>query len=212
MVSKRRQKVIIVVFGFVLALILAIILSLITFYFHPVTQTVYENMLDTILFSLFFMIGGFLITLISQVLRRIGKRFGIEIQKARDEELKREDDVLLQAVAFSQSVLFVYLSFFSDSDHLMNSLKIMIPTVAVIFYCIRAWAKIKDNSRWRYYSVYVLFLVILSNVMAATKIIVPLIYLGDLNAKETLITPFIWGSAVSGVFTTIEIFKKRYGV
>jgi hypothetical protein len=94
------------------------------------------------------------------------KRFSSKITKASTAELRREDDVLLEAVAFSQSLLLLLVNLTSETEYDRLLLTIMIASFAVIFYAVRAWAKIKDSAKYRYYSMYVLGFVSGDTVLA----------------------------------------------
>ena len=86
----------------------------------------------------------------------VAERFSF--QKADERELRTEDDILLQATAFSQAALWIYLSL-TPSEFDVNIMKWLIPSAAIPFYGIRAYAKLKDSNTWRYYSIYALSIV-----------------------------------------------------
>ena len=100
----------------------------------------------------------------------IGKRLGSKFTKATSEELRREDDVLLQATAFSQSVLVIILSLMSGEDTLRRQIIYFIIIVAVSFYALRAWAMIKDSSKYRYYSMIIFTFVGVNSVISLLTI------------------------------------------
>jgi hypothetical protein len=83
----------------------------------------------------------------------------ISFKKASEKEMKAEDDILLQATAFSQAALWIYLSLIPSDDNIV-ALKWLVPSAAILFYCLRAIGKLKDNGKYRFYSIIVLFFVI----------------------------------------------------
>ena len=91
------------------------------------------------------------------IVRALEKRpnFG----KAELDELRREDDILLQATAFSQAALWIYLNLLPNTEYI-TLFKWVIPSTAILFYSVRAYAKMKDNNKWRYGSMFILTLII----------------------------------------------------
>lgn len=67
---------------------------------------------------------------VGETLSRIAKR--IRLRKATKEELRREDDFLLQATGFSQAGLFIYLNLV-ETNETITILKILIPFLATVF-------------------------------------------------------------------------------
>ena len=86
----------------------------------------------------------------------VAERFSFK--KAYKKELRTEDDILLQATAFSQAALWIYLSL-APSDLVVDIMKAFVPSAAIAFYIVRAYAKLKDNDTWRFYSIYALSIV-----------------------------------------------------
>jgi hypothetical protein len=130
-------------------------------------------------------------------------------------ELQREDDVLLQAVAFSQTVLFFFVNIISVEVEIRMILGGMIAVFAIIFYVLRAVAKIKNNSKYRYYSMFVLSFVISNTITTILTLIT------GLTVSRELINSIINLTAVSSVYYSISesfadltrnVFKKRYGI
>jgi hypothetical protein len=83
----------------------------------------------------------------------------ISFKKASERELKAEDDILLQATAFSQAALWIYLTLIPQDGSIVV-LKWLVPSVAILFYFLRAVGKLKDNNNFRFYSLIALFVVI----------------------------------------------------
>ena len=131
--------------------------------------------------------------------------------KAHAEELRREDDVLLQATALSQSVFFVYLNLI-PSSRFVEILKWTVPTVAISFYIIRAYAKIRDSGKHRYYSVLILVVIMIEIVLYAIMQISPTFYI-----EEGYEVTRFYLSLMSGGFFIIfligisDALKRRYG-
>ena len=147
----------------------------------------------------------------------LGKFFAKHpFKHANEDELKMEDDVLLQATAFSQSALWIYLNMVSQNEYI-TVLKVIVPTIAILFYFMRAFAKIKNNTLWRYRSIYAL-----SSVISVTFISVFLTvtmfehwFENTLVIEGTDCTMIFLGVFVFIVFvTTLSFFlialKKRY--
>lgn len=126
------------------------------------------------------------------------------VKKAKKEELLREDDVLLQAVAFSQSIIFILLNLTENTSKL--TLIYLVAFVTVIFYALRAWAKIKDSSKYRYRSM-VVFSFICSN--SVTSIISLLFTLPNRFYLFSL-TSIYSGIAMGFSVIASLVFSKRY--
>jgi len=102
----------------------------------------------------------------------IFKRFSFK--KASERELKAEDDILLQATAFSQATIWIILNLI-PADENTNLFKWLIPVAAISFYCLRAWAKLKDSNKYRYRSMLVFAVVVSFSVsVIALVFLVPL--------------------------------------
>ena len=145
---------------------------------------------------------------------RLSKRLALKIKKADADEQKREDEVLLQAVAFSQSV-----SFFMTALLLDGSLRLvtgaMTALFAVTFYIFRAWAKIKNSPWHRWVSMLILGFVVASTLMAifamtvsSLLLLTPIAFDFGINA----LVPFVFGIFGASIGdATSNMFKKRYG-
>lgn len=159
-------------------------------------------MLIGILAMLAISIGGFLGS------SRVGRHFCF--QKADGTELEREDDFLLQTVGFSQSVLFIYLNLV-QSNEIVDGLKCLVPIVASVFFFLRGYAKIKDNSRFRYHSIWVLVVVICLTLGSLVIVLAPpILFVGE-DVNRYLLTP-VCLSIVIAPMGFIKVFcSKRYG-
>jgi hypothetical protein len=85
------------------------------------------------------------------------KRFSFK--KASERELKAEDDILLQATAFSQATILIILNLIPSNDN-TNLFKWLVPVAAITFYGLRAWAKLKNSNKYRYRSMLVFAVVV----------------------------------------------------
>lgn len=156
--------------------------------------------------------GGGVIALI--VSFRLGERLVEKIKKADADEQRREDEVLLQAVAFSQSVSFFMTTLLLDGIFRLV-IGAMTASFAVAFYIVRAWAKVKDSPLHRYISMLILSFVGASTLMAifsvaATSLLVlnPVSFDLGLYVLVPLVFGFFGGSMGD---VTGDMFKKRYG-
>lgn len=145
---------------------------------------------------------------------RLSKRLVEKIKKADLDEQQREDEILLQAVAFSQSISFFITTLLLDGD-----LRIVIGTMtavfAITFYIFRAWAKIKNSALHRYISMHILSFVGASTLMTIFALAVRSLLLTPIAIDLGLfiLVPLVFGffgSAIGDV--TSGMFKKRYGV
>ena len=131
--------------------------------------------------------------------------------------MQREDDVLLQAVAISQSILFFAVNLAEE-----NGSKLIISALIVIFagsfYILRAYAKIKDSAKYRYYSMLALALVIGDTVYGGLALVTfqstllssPLFPLSSATIRIYL--DYIFLAIPIFLFDFFgRIFKKRYG-
>lgn len=136
----------------------------------------------------------------------IAIKLGDRIKEADPKEIRKEDDVLLESVAFSQSILFVLLSLMQSEDRLREVLLFGTVMTTIAFYTLRAWAKIKDSPKYRYYSM-IAFAFLSGN--AVTSILKLYFNIPD----EFIIDMGIIYSAISLSLARIaeKVFKKRYG-
>jgi len=152
---------------------------------------------------------GFLIILI-KICRKIVHKYGITFEKAKTEELEKEDDVLLEGVGFASSILFFYLSFFSPEipESFLLSLGLVLFTIP--FYLLRAFAKIRNSPKLRYYSMCVFFFLMSVYFLGISLIIINQFFndFAQSSYGPLVIAP------LSGAFIMIkdlsENFKKRY--
>ena len=82
---------------------------------------------------------------------------------ASDDEIRREDDVLLQGAAFSSAILFFYVNTLPEEFKALKvPFSLLIVFSIVPFYCFRAYAKIKGSPEYRILSSFV-FVYLASN-------------------------------------------------
>lgn len=136
----------------------------------------------------------------------VAEILGAKVTEAPLEEIQREDDVLLEAVAFSQSILFVLLSLMQSEDNLQRLLLTGTVMTTVAFYAIRAWAKIRNSPKYRYYSM-IAFAVLFGNSVAS---ILKLSF--NIPDDFIIIMSMAYSTvALSLVIIAEKVFKKRYG-
>jgi hypothetical protein len=113
--------------------------------------TSFNGILEVVVIMFLINLGVALV--IFQIIERVS------FKKASERELKAEDDILLQATAFSQAAVWIYLTLIPE-DEKTFFFKLLVPSVAILFYCLRAIGKLKDNNKFRHYSMFVLSFVI----------------------------------------------------
>ena len=133
--------------------------------------------------------------------------------KAQPEEVKREDDILLQGTTFCSAILFFYVNLILSSGVDKISLSILIVAFGIPFYCSRAYAKIKDSPKYRYYSMYLLAFLLGTYIISISVTISVATFSSILN---NLVSVFIF---LLFLLTPISLlqdalgsyFKTRYG-
>ena len=136
--------------------------------------------------------------------------------KAREKEIKAEDEILLQATAFSQSALWIYLNIIPSAPPI-NFMKWIIPPVAILFYLsLRAYAKLKDNKYWRYFSVYILALVFAASLNISLNLagaqLKGILVIDGVDEMNYLFSSAIALFPIISAFMLRKQIKKRYGV
>jgi hypothetical protein len=146
---------------------------------------------------------------------RLDERFVEKIRKLDADEQKREDEVLLQAVAFSQSVSFFMTTLLLDGSPRLI-IGAMTASFAVVFYIVRAWAKVKDSPLHRYISMLILSFVGASTLMAIFSVaaagllvLTPVSFDLGLYSLVPLVFGFFGGTMSNA---TSDMLKKRYGI
>ena len=143
------------------------------------------------------------------IARKTRRRFATNT-KASTEELRREDDVLLQSTALSQSIFFIYLNLISSS-RIIEILKWTVPIVTIFFYGMRAYSKVKDSAKYRYYSILVLVLIMIQISGFAFLQIIPAVYI-EKHDVTTFYVPFVLGGFFIIFLEGIsDALRRRYG-
>lgn len=131
-----------------------------------------------------------------------------KIKEADNEELEKEDDILLQGVGFSQSVLFILANILLISTNEKLRASILIASTTIPFYVIRAFAKLTNNSKYRYYSMGILGFVLAFSVRTISQILLPQAN----NFLNNLIDGISIAIAIGFIRLVFDVFSKRYGV
>jgi len=144
----------------------------------------------------------------------IGNRFSFE--KASERELRAEDDILLQATAFSQAALWIFLNLI-PSDGITFFFKWLVPSVAILFYCLRAYGKLKDNNKYRYRSMLVFSFVIGFSIAVLTQVLIApfwkgLLIIDGMDLTANLVTPAIFGVPLLLSILFYKELRIRYGL
>lgn len=169
---------------------------------------VVQNMIGIVV-NFAVVLGAFLVLVLTTgYAENLGKR----TRQATSEELRREDDVLLQAVALSQGTLFIYLNVIQVSD-IVTALKVLVPILAVSFYALRAYGKIRDDGKYRYRSIWLFFFILLMLLGYSTTAGIQY-FLGQMIASSWYyFVGSFYGSVVVALMGIIgNKFKKRYGL
>lgn len=109
-------------------------------------------------------------------LRILGDKMRIRfhLKTAEKHELLREDEVLMDLTAFIQGILFIYLGLFQikrwNNEPLFIFFTFAIPITGIMFYVIRALARIKDSNKLRIISFYFLFIMLSIDFSLVTPI------------------------------------------
>ena len=135
--------------------------------------------------------------------------------QAPPDEIRREDDVLLQGTPFISAILFFYLTTLTSDIWAKVTLGLSIVLFTGTFYVLRAIAKIKSLPKYRFASMF--FLVYLG--MCVIYEIVVLLFPAFFPSFLTL-PPIIQVSTIAGLGITVFLpsalvglyFPRRYGV
>jgi len=132
---------------------------------------------------------------------------------ASDDELLREDEVLMEATAFLQGIIFIYLNLVpSATGSFVTSLKWSVPTFGVLFYICRAYARIKQSGRFRYYSIWIFLYMIFFDISAFTYSYSPHFYIAGVDIMYTLLSATAVLIYAFLRYTLTEQAKARYGM
>lgn len=188
---------------------ITLILLLIAFIFTYFTTTQY-GIYYTVISFLIMVVG--LITILKT--RKLAKEIGEKTIQADKSELEREDDVILDAIIFSQSAILLYINLIplSNIENYKTFINIAILSVAIVFYAIRAYAKIKNSPKYRYCSIWVLFFVIIESCFVIfSYVLKSIIKIGTENQLIFLIGQILSYALIIIMQFISEKFGKRYG-
>lgn len=189
-------------------------------FFSPIVFIIIASLVGVVLEAITFMMHGALYLLIGVSLtvslcyvgEKIAKHYSIKIVKAPDEELRREDDVLLQSVTFSAAIVFFYVNFLVDDYVSKIILSFFIVIFAISFYGLRAWGKIKQSPKYRHWSM--MLLALLLGAYFAAFIMTITQYSFNVDRTKPMFS-VIFGIVVAMFLSLIALFEgvfsKRYG-
>jgi hypothetical protein len=143
----------------------------------------------------------------------IAKKF--QFSKASSQEIKREDDVLLQGAPFISAILFFYLNVLFSVTALKIALGLAIVSCTSIFYVARAIAKIKCNKKFRFYSMYSLIFLSTSFIYEIVLIAFPFLFPSFLTMSVLIDISVILVLAIFPIFSIVfatVYFPIRYDV
>lgn len=114
-----------------------------------------------------FLVRGLITLLITSFTFAIAIFFGLIIigkmkswKKAGIEELNREDAVFIEGIGLLQATILIFLSELIGSGPFSLFFKGNIVIITAVFYILRGYAHIKNDSRWRWHSIKVLIIVL----------------------------------------------------
>lgn len=164
---------------------------------------------------LLILLGGFFVIFPLFVLEKvITQRLSVRVTKASLEELQREDDVLLQAVAFSQTILFFFVNLTIQEETAKYLLSAMIAVFAILFYILRAFGKIRDSPKYRYHSMNVFALLSGTSVYAFLLVVINQFIPLQLSLEHPhIFILLIFCSSIGKLLQNLarNVFKIRYG-
>lgn len=144
---------------------------------------------------------------------KIAKR--VNFVKALPEEIKREDDVLLQGTPFLSAILFFYVNLLFSNIAIKLTLGISIVLFTGTFYVSRALGKVKSNPSFRFESMYFLFF-LATSVAYEIAVILFAILVAPLFSLPPIVDVLVVSSMAIIVFLPVVIaslyFPIRYGV
>lgn len=144
---------------------------------------------------------------------KLSNRF--KIIKAPPDEIRREDDVLLQGTPFLSAILFFYLTTITSDIKAKVILGLSIVLFTGTFYVLRAVAKIKSLPKYRFVSMFFLVYLGTSAIFEIFVTVFPLVFPSFLTLPSSIQVLTIAGSGVTVFLPTALVglyFPKRYGV
>jgi len=135
--------------------------------------------------------------------------------KALPEEIKREDDVLLQGIPFISAILFFYLNILFSNSGIKLILGLTIVLATGTFYVSRALAKIKCNAQYRFESIYFLIFLV-TGVIYEIIVIIFIILIAPSLTIPLIVEVLVISGLVIIIFLplafAVAYFPIRYGV
>jgi hypothetical protein len=143
---------------------------------------------------------------------KVAKRFP-DI-RAPPDEIRREDDVLLQGTPFISAILFFYLTTLTSDVNVKVSIGLAIVLLTGTFYVLRAIAKIKCLPNLRLWSIFFLVYLGTSTLYEIAVLLFPTLFPFILSLPQ-IIQIFVLGSLIIITVLPTAIvgayFPKRYG-
>jgi len=137
------------------------------------------------------------------------------IAEADAEEIKREDDVLLQGTPFVSAILLFYLNIMVADTNSKIILANAIVFLTVSFYAVRAYAKIKSSPIYRLISAFLLVWLASSFFFLFLVAFFPFIFPSILTLPPLVFVLSCTGLAVIPMLSTalgVRYLRQRYGV
>jgi hypothetical protein len=169
-------------------------------------------------FSQFYLLASFAIVvmlLIAGGCLLLAIKIAKNVIQAPSDEIRREDDVLLQGTPFISTVLFFYINISITNYTVKLTLGLAIVLLTGTFYVLRALAKIKSNPELRFSSMF--FLIYLSTAVIYEIVVLlspeafPWILTLPLLIQVMIVACLVIITFLPSAFCS-AYFSKRYGV
>ena len=141
MISQRNIKRLSLIIGAIIVLLIADL---------QIVGGSFPRLVQFFLTAVSILVAGLLSSL---VMRLIGPW-----DVASPQELEREDSAFIEGIGFLQATLLLFVTNYMEKDLLSLILSVNIVIITVVFYAFRAYAHIKNNSVWRWRSIWVLMI------------------------------------------------------
>jgi len=144
--------------------------------------------------------------------RRIESRF--HFTKADDEEIRKEDDVLLQGATFISAILFFYVNTLLSDRYSKIILGLAFSLLTGSFYIFRAYAKIKSRADYRFFSAFLFAAGATSYAFEIALLLFPTFFPTILALPAIFLSSLIMGLAFILYLSNsllLIYFYKRYG-
>jgi len=105
------------------------------------------------------------------------KKIGTWNKVTDKEELFREDRVCLTGIGLIQTLIFILISFYDPYKPIFTLIiKISIILITLLFFILRGYAYIKNNSKWRWNSMKILFFALFIELPVIIRTIILISY------------------------------------